>query len=138
MPVYKNNTTEDQKFVVKNKTLFTVEPGQEVTSQYFTTNTNLTLITETPYYNKLAAYNKITGLSATPASLDIDPAADKIVVSQITGSVTVHCQDATNTPAILTDWTSENPVMPIDSDGHFNKLIFTGSGDCSVYQFKIK
>lgn len=136
MPTYINNTAVTQKFIVKGKNLFIVKPGVIITSQSFTTNANLTLVSETPYYNRLSAVDKIANLSATPSYVTINPDTNTIVVVQITGEVTVYSQDILNTPPVFLAWTSENPVIPIDADGSFNKLVCTGSGACTVYQYK--
>jgi len=136
MPVYKNNTLFPQKFTVKDKSLFSVEPGKEIVSQFFTTNTNLTLVTEVPYYNRVVAVNALTGLSATAQSVAISPVTEDIMVVQITGTVTVYKQNVLNTPAELTAWSSDDPIIPIPSDGSFNTILVTGSGDCKVYQYR--
>jgi len=136
MPTYKNNTLVDQNLTVKNDTLGVIKPGVTLNTKFFSTNAALTLVSETPYYNRLAAVEKVSALSGTPQTVVIRPDTEKIVITQITGLVTVYSQAVANTPPLFLDWESVSPIIPITNDGTFNKLLLIGSGDCTVYQYR--
>jgi len=136
LPVYKNNTSVPQRLTVKDENMGEIPPGVEYTTKYFTSNTNLSLVTETPYYNKVTAVTALTGLSGTAQTVNIVADTETIIVTQITGSVTVYRQAVANTPAQFVAYDNESPVVPINNDGTFNKLLFTGSGDVTVYQYR--
>jgi len=115
--------------------LLMLYPGQTLETYTYSDNPALTKTSDEPYYNRVLATNSVT-LSGTPQAVSVDLSTDWIIITQITGSVTVYIQAVTNTPAELTDWTDDDPIIFIPAKGKFSQLMVTGSGNCRVQQYR--
>jgi hypothetical protein len=60
MPTYTNETEVNQKFIVQDKSIKTVVPGETFITPYFTSNVNLTLDSKTSYYNRTVTVGIVT------------------------------------------------------------------------------
>jgi hypothetical protein len=134
MPTYKNNGSSN--VILKNKqgNQVILSPGETLETYYFNNNSDLVKIADTPFWNRVVAKTNIT-LSSTAQDVAIDLTADYVAIFQISDTVTAYIQSESNTPAELTDWSSDDPIILIPAKGRFNKLVVKGVGTCVICQY---
>lgn len=133
---YRNDGAENIGVEDINGTNIDVSPGGTVQTYTYLSIPNFTKTSDEPYWNGVVSVAALTSLSTTPQNVIVDPETDYFIVVQITGTVDVYIQAVANTPAVLKDWTEDNPVMAIPARNRFDNLAITGSGNCVVYQYK--
>lgn len=131
-----NNTASTQKYTLHGKSLGpSFAPSESRAVMYYSDNANLTVDSDSPYYNRLNSITEVTGISATATDVTISLDTDYVIIFHITSTIDVFIQDEANTPAELQDWTSTDAVIEIPAKGKFNNIAIIGTGSCSVYQY---
>lgn len=134
MPTYRNDSNETIKVENKDKEIVSVEPNQTVETNKYLSITGLTKTLDTPYYNRVVNRQTITLGAAQDVEISLE--TDWILIFQITDSVTVYRQSASNTPPEYEDHTSLDPVIQIPAKGTLNNLVMSGTGTCEVVEYK--
>lgn len=139
MPTYKNNTTSLQHFTLNGEWVENdFNPSEQRETDKYTDNVNLTLVSHTPYYNKVISHTEVTGLSESTASaqyVDIDLRTQQIIIHRISDNVSAYVQSVSNTPPAVEDATENDPIFVLTADGHLTKLGLVGAGSCTVTQY---
>jgi hypothetical protein len=136
MPVYKNETVNkisERIEISFGQTLtLTFEPGETKQTQYVLTNGNLTLISETPYYNPVVTAEAVTSTGAVDdktVSLNFD-AHVLSIYNPSAILVTCFLQSKSNTPGL--------PIYPgaerlIDLNHNCGQIILEFAAAATVY-----
>jgi hypothetical protein len=109
-------------------------PGNTLETYYFSDDANLTKTADTPYWNQWIDSDTVTA-TAEGANVSIDPATVYFTIFKITGTITVYIQSDQNSPAVLENWTSDDPIIQIPIKGRCNNIEIEGTGTCVVVQY---
>lgn len=134
MPTYRNDSAENIGVRKTDGSDVTLKPGESIETEYANSAPGITRTAWAPMYNSVLAAETVA-LSVDESYVDIEPGTRTAIVVQITGSVTVYRDDATNTPPELSEYTSDWPVIQMVMDGRTSRLVLTGSGTCRVQQY---
>lgn len=134
MPTYKNNSEITHKVKNTDNKSVSVKPGTTIETNKFISITDLTLLSDTPYYNRVVNRQTITLGAAQDVTISLE--TDFLIVIQITDYVTMYSQAAANTPPELENHTDDDPVIQIPCQGRMNNLVLTGSGTCEIIEYK--
>jgi len=122
--------------ILKNKSgdQVTLAPGATLETYYFNDNASLTKTADTPYWNQAIDRDTVTA-TAGGANVSIDPDTAYVLIFKITGTITVYIQSDQNTPAVLKDWTADDPIIQIPVKGRCDNIEIEGTGTCEVVQY---
>ena len=135
MPTYTYSGTTAKTFRFLSEKLVTVEPGESFETYEYQTDSDLTKTADTPLYNPIAASTLVT-LSSTAADHVLNDDTTKILIVSITGTVTAKPQVDTAI-AVLLDASSSDPAVLIPREKkYFDRLRLSGSGTCTVMEYR--
>lgn len=136
MPTYKNETNEGKW--VKSMTGVTValEPGETIETYFFHDHDalGLTLVSDAPYYNRVAARHVVEA-SAEGVAVPVSLGTARVLVERITGTISVYRQSQDNTPPELADRTADDLIAIIPAGGLYNQLVVVGTGTCDIVEY---
>lgn len=135
MPTYRNDKTKvlTLRNLAWEKTA--VSPGESIESYEYLYLDGLTKTAETPLFNRICANSSIT-LTESAVDYLLHPDTTQILVSDITGAATVTTGD--DYPGQIPIASGESTVrLMIDRPRvFFEKLRLSGSGTCTVMEFR--
>lgn len=131
---YTNNTSNIIYLKDSSGTMTPLQPGSSIQTIYYSDHAGLIETSELPYWNWASGTSTVT-VTAAGTDVAISATTEYVIISQITGTITVFLQDDDNTPAILTNWTEDEPVLVIPVKGRCDNLEIEGSGTCEVTQY---
>jgi len=135
MPTYENDQNQEMKLYGSNGQTAVFAANEEKSVNFYSNTDGFTKTSDEPYVNRVAARETVT-LSETAETVTVDLNISEVVIVKISDSVNVFLQSESNTPAELSNWTSEDPVVVIPAKGNFTQLQLTGSGTCDVVQYR--
>ena len=95
----------------------------------------ITEVSETPYYDREVADDVLTGLSASPQTVEIDAETRRVVFLQITGMVTVYRNHVGAVP-VMRDHGQADGNFLLEVDTRTKRFLVTGSGSCRLLQWR--
>lgn len=131
MPTYKNNG--DSRVFINN---YSIEPEETKYVPYYSSHSDLELISEVPYYNPVVARTTITFSEAETQTHELDDDTKSIMISDVSGiTVDVYIQDETNTPATMI--LPEGYANIIDVEDKFTQVILESddAGSCIITEY---
>ena len=135
MPTYRNDTSTNLILRGPNGQMANFTANETKATAFYSDSDGFTKTLDTPYLNRIAARETVT-LSSTASTVTVALNVEEIAIFQITNSVNVFLQVEANTPAVLSAWTANDPVILIPAAGKFTQLQLTGTGTCVVVQYK--
>lgn len=134
MPRYRNDGTTSIGIEGTDGSNISLAPGEEGDTNLFFSISNLTKISDAPYYNRVINRQTITLGAAQDVTISLN--TDWILIYQITDDVTVYRQHADNTPPEYDAHTDSDPVIQIPAKGTLTNLVVSGTGTCEVVEYK--
>jgi len=141
MPTYRNDASKTMTLRNTSWELTQVTSGSTIETYEFLYINGLTKTADTPLFNRVTA-NKAVELSSSAVDYLIHPDTTKILITDMTESVTVKVDDAfpALTPAAFYDDTMRDLMtreFVIDRPKPiFEKLRLSGSGSVTVMEFR--
>lgn len=123
MPTYINNTSASVQAEGTNY----VNPGDTYSTIKMLSNTDLTLLSETPYYNPLLGAETIT-VEASGAAQSYSVSLDSKVIrlTPISGTPRVYINNQNNTPALTV-----TESISLENSGKINLIYVDNAGSVS-------
>ena len=135
MPTFINNTENTIKAVDISGNNIMVAPTESFTTFSYDVNANLTKTSDQPLWNRIKNRQTITATTEGTA-VTISVKTQKILIGNITNTISVFIQDTSNTPAEFSNKTSDDPIIMIPSYGRCDKLVIVGTGTCDVVEYR--